>query len=781
MRFCAAMVRILVVVTLTLVLPRATGAATTLAKDGIANYVIVIQPNATAPETNAAVELSQTLQQITGATFEITNSSSTFPKRAIVVGPGPIAEKLCPNIPFLKLGPDEIVMQSKGDTLVLAGGRPRGTIYSIGRFLQEQCGVRYWTAWATNIPHRATLQIPKLNVRYQPPFEYRGPFWFPAFEQKWKVHNQSNDENWTIPAELGGSIRYKGFCHTFYPLVPPEKYFADHPDWYSMVNGKRTHELAQLCLTNPKLREFMVQRVKESLRECPDCEIISVTQNDHNGWCECPDCKALDDAEGSHAGTMITFANYIAEQIEGEFPKVAVDTFAYTYTRKPPKTVQPRHNVIVRLCSIECNFRDPLDHPSNAAFAEDIKKWSQICQRLYIWDYTTEFKNYVHPHPNWFVLGPNVRFFQRYGVKGLFEQGGYAGHGPEMAEMRSWVLAQLMWNPKQDDHALIQEFLNGYYGREAGPLIYQYLQLIHKASDGLFLGCYLRKEPPTHLRFAVLSQAERLWQRAEQSAARDQELLARIRIAHLPVRYAFIKYWNWLRHDCWETNSDWPLPDSRRAVAQEFQEVCKGIEGKPWTRVHVLNERGLTVDEFLKEFGEDAKEVGPNPKPRLKNPPAPADLEASQTKSGFDLQDNVASLAGFGKWAKILDDNLASDNRAVWMPGDHSEWAFRISGKSVPENFYSKKCRVYAGVRVKKTDQSADPNSIAFTAGVYDNNEKSYPANLKTLLKDVPNGYRSYLIGEVQFNADRDVWVAPASNPGVKSIWVDRIYLVPVL
>ena len=54
--------------------------------------------------------------------------------------------------------------------------------------------------------------------------------------------------------------------------------------------------------------------------------------------------------------------------LEPEFPQVAVDTFAYQYTRRPPKTIRPRPNVIVRLCSFECNFREPLDHPSNAAF-----------------------------------------------------------------------------------------------------------------------------------------------------------------------------------------------------------------------------------------------------------------------------------------------------------------------------------------------------------------------------------------------------------------------------
>ena len=751
-------------------------AAFNIATDTKAKCVIVRHADATPAEIKAAEELAATLQQMTGATFEIKTNADASTKATIIVGPGTFASQLFPDVPFDKLGPDEIVMHVKGDKLLLAGGRPRGTIYSVYRFLQEQCGVRYWAPWATNVPHKTTLRVPNLNVRYTPPFEYRGPFWYSGFEQKWKVHNQSNNESWFIPPELGGCIHYKGFCHTFYQLIPPDKYFAEHPEWFSMVNGKRTTENAQLCLTNPKLRDMMVQRVKEWMRESPDAQIISVTQNDCFGFCECPDCKALDDAEGSHAGTMVAFANYIAEHIEAEFPNVAVDTFAYQYTRKPPKTIKPRHNVIIRLCSIECNFREPLDHPSNASFADDIRGWSKLCQRLYIWDYTTEFKNYVHPHPNWFTLGPNVRFFQQHGVKGLFEQGAYAGYGAEMSEMRSWVLAQLMWNPAQDDRALIKEFLQGYYGNEAGKFIYQYLELVHKSSEGLFLGCYLRKEPPSHLRFEILGRAEELWQAAEKSVQNDPEKLLRVRLGHLPVHYAILKYWKWLRHDCWEQNLKWPLSESRKAVAEEFRTVCQGVQGKDWTTVRALNEQGFNVDEFLKGFVEEPKPVDAPPPLRLKHPHAPSDLKGA--KNGIDLQDNVASLSGFGKWAKILADEDASDKRAVWMPGDHSEWAFRISGASLPAKAKAGKWKVYAVLRVQKGSAAAT-TELAFSAGVYDNKEKTYPANFKANLADVKDGYHSYLVGEVEFNADRDIWVAPASNPEVKSMWVDRIYLVP--
>jgi len=573
-----------------------------LADAGRTEFVIVIDPAATAPEGTAAAELTSTLKQITGVEFAV-QTNSKAPERAIIVGSGSAARGVFDDVPFNSLGAEELIIRTKGNHLLLAGGRPRGTLYAVSRFLQQQCGVRWWTPWASRIPKQSTLRIGDLNIREKPAFEYREAFWYPAFDADWSWWNGCNGNSSRLTPEKGGRISYKGFVHTFYPLVPPEKHFAEHPEWFSLIKGKRTTERAQLCLTNPKLRDFMVERVKQWLRESPDAGIISVSQNDWYGACECADCKALDDAEGTHAATMLAFVNYIAEKIEPDFPHVAIDTLAYQYTRKPPKTIRPRANVIVRLCSIECNFREPLEHPSNAAFADDIRGWSKICQRLYIWDYTTDFAHYVQPHPNWFVLGPNLRFFQQHNVRGVFEQGAYQSHGSEMSELRAWVLAQLLWNPQQDDRALIDEFLEGYYGPDAAPHLRRYLALMHDASKGHNLTCYSPSDAP-HLRFKPLAEAERVWQQAEAAAANNAEFLERIRLGHLPVGYVWLSRWTQLRKECDALAAKWPLPDSRKQVADEWMNVARGVPGKGWTKITLLNEGGLTPEKWATRFEE---------------------------------------------------------------------------------------------------------------------------------------------------------------------------------
>src|ERR1035437_2288766 len=107
-----------------------------IASRGKAACVIVQQPGATLAESNAVRELTGTLEKITGATFQIQEAGdANVPERAIIVGPGVVARALFPEVALDKLGAEELVMRVKGGRLLLAGGRPRGTIYAVYPFL----------------------------------------------------------------------------------------------------------------------------------------------------------------------------------------------------------------------------------------------------------------------------------------------------------------------------------------------------------------------------------------------------------------------------------------------------------------------------------------------------------------------------------------------------------------------------------------------------------------------------------------------------------------------
>jgi hypothetical protein len=264
------------------------------------------------------------------------------------------------------------------------------------------------------------------------------------------------------------------------------------------------------------------------------------------------------------------FVNAVAADIEAEFPQVTIDTLAYQYTRKPPRLARPRPNVIVRLCSIECSFARPLDDPVNKAFLDDLEGWARIADRLFIWDYTTNFAHYIQPHPNYPVLAPNIRLFVKNNVRGVFEQGAYQSWGSEMAELRAWLLAKLLWDPAADAGRLKREFLAGYYGPMA-PRVAAYLALIEKAvaSTDDKLGCY----SPPDAKFLSLETMLKAWdllKKAERNGRPFVEYGRRIRRVQMPVAYAAVVKWDAFRKEARDRRLRWPWPDSKEELLAWF-------------------------------------------------------------------------------------------------------------------------------------------------------------------------------------------------------------------
>jgi hypothetical protein len=325
-------------------------------------------------------------------------------------------------------------------------------------------------------------------------------------------------------------------------LVPQELY-KEHPEYFPLIDGQRKGGYVQRCLSHPDVLRISIERVRQWIKEHPNANIISVSQNDTFNNCQCDQCKAVDDAEGTPAGSLLKFVNAVAEAVEKDHPNVRIDTLAYQYTRKAPKTMRPRRNVIVRLCSIECCFAHPLETcpaKENERFREDIIAWGPIAPLLYVWDYTTDFGHYIQPFPNFDCLQSNVRFFVKHGVKSLFEQGNYSsGGGGEMEPVRAYVLAKLLWNPETDVQKHINEFVAAYYG-EAGPNILAYLDTIHRTVREQGKHIHIFDRPTAaYLSAEVMEAGEKILDEAEQATEND-EVRFRVQVARLPVWYVKI-------------------------------------------------------------------------------------------------------------------------------------------------------------------------------------------------------------------------------------------------
>jgi hypothetical protein len=738
-------------------------AAIEIARDGKSPYVIVVGDDANDVAEHAARELRGHLEQVIGAELPIVNESALAGGDApkILVGRTKQTRRRLPKVNSASLGADGIVIKTVGEDIILTGGRSRGVLYAVNTFLETAVGVRWWTSSESTIPKKPTLSIEPLDITYVPKFRYREVFNVDVMYKPratFAARMKLNGQHQAIPSEMGGHYSLLGWCHTAFSLVPPNEHFAKHPEWFAMLDGKRQTG-SQLCLTNPQMQKALIARAREWARKHPKAGMISVSQNDTHGPCQCPDCAAVLKEEGSESGAWIRLCNAVAAEINKEYPDFLVETLAYQYTRKPPKVTRPSKNVLVRLCSIEGNFAKPLSSDANKAFGDDLRGWKTIAHNLFIWNYVTNFANYLIPHPNMKPLAADLRFFADHNVIGVFEQGDYSNdRAGDFLPLRTWLLAKLLWDPSQDQATLTQEFLRGYYGA-AAPHLAKYLDVINAPAENeqFRIGCY--NGGTTFLTDEAIAQATKHFDDATRVVAGDKELERRVRRERIALDHVRL-----LRFDF------------DGAVKRHANpEVARG-EYVALVNAWAKSAKELGVANFSEQQGLDAyvpvlagralRFIPPT------IPPAGAKLAPGQ----FEIQEDQFYLYRVPQLATLVDDAHASNGRAARMPAGHGEWAVQFH---VPDNDKvagKGPWTCYLLIRVE-TDAK---RGGAFAFGLHDPTTGRFLARDQVGLEQVPDdgGYRAYGLTIDELKPGMYFWVSPpASDAKVKAVYVDRMFI----
>jgi len=517
-----------------------------IAKGGKSPYVIVLPADASPSTRHAAQELQHFLKQMTDAELPIVADNSPAREEEILLGNNRRLQDLGITIDWKSLGDEGYTLRTVGKRLVIAGGALRGNLYGVYGLLEDHLGCRWFAPGVSRIPKCERLIIPPLDEKKVPVLEYREVFTYDCFDGDWAARNRVNSSAARLEEKHGGKVRFgRGFfVHTFERLVPPAKYFDQHPEYFSLVRGKRLRERSQLCCTNEEVIRICTEEILKAIAADPEAFVWSVSQNDWYNYCECENCQALARQEESQMGPVLYLVNRVAEAVAQRYPDKAIETLAYQWTRKPPRTLRPRPNVIIRLCSIECCFSHPLatcDSEANRAFREDIKGWAQIAPRLWVWDYVTDFRHYLLPFPNQRVRRANIRFFVEHNVKGIFEQDTYDTPHSELAALGGYLTAKFLWNPDYNEEKALTEFLEGYYGPAAKP-IRTYLDLLHDhvEKNNIHVNIWAHVDSP-HLAENLLIEADKLWEEAERLAGDDPELLRRVQLSRMSVDYAVVE------------------------------------------------------------------------------------------------------------------------------------------------------------------------------------------------------------------------------------------------
>ena len=526
-------------------------------------YTIVVPESSIASERYAAEELARFLAQSTSDVLPVVTDEAELPEKAILVGPVRQLEELGVKLDVEKLGKEGFVLKTVGKRLVIAGGRPRGTLYGVYEVLDKYLGCRFFAPNASLVPTRLAVEIPPLDETDLPAFAVRDVVAHTA-DPVWLARNRLN--GFQIDALGDRKSKYGGRYMDYRPqgglgthtlstrLCSVSEYGQEHPEYFALYKGERrtkSDRKTNLCLSDSDVVRIVTQDLRQWMRDNPECDSFWASPDDNWVWCQGDNCKKEMEEYGGFSGQLLHFLNQVCAALDEEFPDKRVVFYAYHQTSMPPgKPIKAHENIVVYDCRIgRCGLHSLTGCVYNRSRRGDsLEKWLGAVKEVHKLYYSNHASQGDRlPAPNLAAIGEDLQYLHKLGVAGVAVCGSQPW-APE-STLHYYYWARMLWNPAQDPWAVIDEFCNGYYGA-AGPYLSRYLRLLcdedsilredvhlyehggDKHASSSHGGSYTQK---------ALLRASKLFDQAEKAVRHDAEALERVSVLRLVLWHSILR------------------------------------------------------------------------------------------------------------------------------------------------------------------------------------------------------------------------------------------------
>ncbi len=447
-----------------------------LFEDGRTAWVVVVPDNPSKYITYAAGELAGTLKKISGATFGVVEASSAPVRNTIRLVSDDTGELF-----------DVFSVKTAPGGIVLRGNTPRGTLFAVYAFLRDRLDARWYWPGETGefLPRLDHFDVVEWERDYRPFFGLREM----SICSIWR-HRHTDTEHWfpkvflncginspEIREEIDYVRRTSGHAISL-PITMPErqKVFDEHPDWFSLINGKRDIKGIAGCWSNEGFYQYTVSNLVKRIRD-NNAVLANFFVADIMPRCECGECT-------KNPNKSSRFWHYYEKLIDGirkEIPGMTFAGLAYQEYRAVPdfKLKELDH---VDYCQYNRCYYHALGDTNcqmNARSMAEFRNWAeQAPLGLYGYEFDV-FKTAVY-RPLWRVIADEMRVFKEMGLKRVkteysvdlnklvasrnnpalppWQVGQYASRLPYYA----WAMAA--FDPDLDMDALIDDFCRHVYG-----------------------------------------------------------------------------------------------------------------------------------------------------------------------------------------------------------------------------------------------------------------------------------------------------------------------------
>ncbi len=497
-----------------------------LAENGKTDYQIVSDFSTPKKIWNAKF-LAWILKEATGAEFPIRGDRVMNPKKpAIFVGVSqPVRKRI--GMVYQGMKDQDHVVRSKGKDIFLYGKGYDADFYAIMEFLDKFFGIR-WYQRMTNpqIEKHNKVVLKPFNHKYSWAFTYRqlpAPQLSDYFRGLTSIRDNVAGWRRYLKPQLGKEDFKHGFvpgsavcpeqpeidpAHTVYKYIPTagnvkgvkgypfiknRDYFKTNPEFYTMQNGRRRK--GQLCFSNPALRKEFTKNIEHHLDYLgTDDVIIQISYDD--GYpgipCNCPACKALSKKYGTPGAALFDYVMELGKEFQKKHPRTTIKVPLYRKSQTELAPDYPRgtkfpENVLFFFAPIDDYINYTWDSPHNAPTFENLKKWAELSDRIYIHNYMGfAIANHM-PCSNIGVLVDTIRKLHAFGIKGFFYEyypanSGFLWNFTNFSDLALCVFYKMMKDPGIDIDLFIDDYMKKVYG-PAHKLTRTYYDELESASS----------------------------------------------------------------------------------------------------------------------------------------------------------------------------------------------------------------------------------------------------------------------------------------------------------
>lgn len=542
-----------------------------LADNRKSQYQIIVASDADKNEIFAATEFQRYFENISGIKLDITKKKKLEGKFSIFIGNNKRFNREIEN--------DGVIIQTNEANLIISGGRGRGLLFGVYSFFENYLDCKFFALDEIKIPKKNIVNISPIDYQYSPYFSFRSYY---SQENSNKTYADFHKENYFFENRLYPA-------HSLAWLLPAEKYFQAHPEYFAFIDGKRNP--SQICFSSGGALQELIKVLNHEIAATPN-EVWSVSHLDSPNYCHCSLCESRYKKGNGFSETLIPFVNKVARA----FPNKTISTLAYNQSLYPSMLEKPEKNVEIMFCFTNVDRRYAVNSDKNKEakkFIAALQDWRKQTDNIFIWDYNVNYFHSLFPFPNLKTFKQNIVYFKNIVAKKIFLEGIGPQQG-EFSELKSYIASKLLWNPDVDADLLMNDFLMNYYGN-AWKDIKEYIQTLELNAEkyntplDVYANPILYKDG--YLNNQNIALYKNILNRALNKVISNIKYSNRIKKEMLSIEYAELEIYSNTVAEHTEKRSK----DKFNNKLDSFKEEAKKLN------ITYLRNAEFTVDEFIKQ------------------------------------------------------------------------------------------------------------------------------------------------------------------------------------